>query len=62
MSGAGGVIDDLEASTGVFGAEAMKFLAAYQVRLAAGRTKQDEDLRFLALFMQYWIVKGNTAA
>ena len=57
-----GVIDDIEASTGVVGAMDKKFLAAYQVKLAAGRTKLSEDMRFLGIFNRYFLVKAGKNA
>lgn len=53
-----GVIDDMEASTYVFGAEDKKFLAKYQAKLASARTSQSEDFYFLGLFNKYFMVKA----
>jgi hypothetical protein len=55
---ASSVIDDLEASAGVYGAEDKKFLAKYQAKLASARTTQSEDFYFLGLFMRYFVVKA----
>jgi hypothetical protein len=55
---ASGVIDDMEASTYVYGKEDLKFLAKYQVKLASARTTQSEDFYFLGLFNKYFVVKA----
>lgn len=55
---ASSVIDDMEASVGVYGAEDKKFLAKYQVKLASARTKQSDDFYFLGLFCKYFFVKA----
>ncbi|MBA7517355.1 hypothetical protein ES705_09408 [subsurface metagenome] len=52
-----GVIDVLEASVGVLGAQDRKDLAVYQVDLAAGRTSQTQDAMFLEKFTRYFNVK-----
>ena len=57
-----GLIDKLELSTGVFGAEDRKFLAKYQVQLAAGRTKVSNDIYFMNLFVKFWTMKANSKA
>jgi len=54
---ANGVIDKMEASTYVFGAEDLKFLAAYQAHLAASRTSQTEDEMFINKLVRYFNVK-----
>lgn len=54
------VIDDMEASTGVFGAMDLEFLAAYQVAgaVGGGRTTLTDDKRFIALLDRYMTIKG----
>jgi hypothetical protein len=54
---ASSVIDDMEASAGVYGAEDKKFLAKYQVKLASTRTSPSEDFYFLGLFCKYFSVR-----
>jgi hypothetical protein len=56
-----GVIDDIEASTDVVGHEDKVFLAAYQVKLASGRTNLSEDMYFLSIFNRYFAVKAAHA-
>jgi hypothetical protein len=58
FSGTNGVIDDMEASDDVFGASEMTWLAAYQTRLAAGRTPLSEDMIFMSMLMRYIVVKA----
>jgi hypothetical protein len=53
-----GVIDDMEASTDVFGAEDLVFLAAYQAKLASTRTNLTEDMTFIAMLARYMVVKS----
>jgi len=53
---ANGIIDILEAAaSGAIGASEKFFLAAYQLRLAAGRTPQSEDVHFKEIFDRYWL-------
>ena len=51
------IIDDLEASDDVYGAEDLTFLAAYQTKLGSTRTSLSEDMYFLGLLMRYFSVK-----
>jgi hypothetical protein len=53
-----GVIDDMEASTDVFGASDLTFLAAYQTKLGSARTNLSEDSIFMGLFCRYFMVKA----
>lgn len=62
MSEANGLIDKLELSVYVFGAEDRKFLAKYQVQLAAGRTSQTNDFYFLSLFAKWMAVRAMKTA
>lgn len=48
------LIDKLELEVKVFGKEDLKFLAKYQAKLAAARTRQSDDMYFAALFLK-WI-------
>lgn len=54
-----GVIDDMEASTGVFGAVDKEFLAAYQAQGASARTTLSDDKRFIACLDRYFTIKGQ---
>lgn len=50
------LIDDIEAlALGVVGKADKIFLAAYQAKLAAARTKLTDDWRFINLFTRVWL-------